>query len=382
MVKAVGTDSGTKSMDLFGFDGESEEIFLDKAISREEITENPNLVIDELEKVQERQGRIDCIVASSGYGIPLKKARNASAEEVRLATFVTENDLKRRLKIVGLRELMMEMRKTDDLNIYFTPGVVQLPTVPEHRKANKIDLGTSDKVYTVILAIKDQSERLGIDYEETSLVAVEVGFAYTSALAVENGQIVDAMAGTAGFPGYLGLGFMDSELAYALGNTCENLSKDSIFQGGSAYVSGLNPYEVEIGEFVESGGEGGGNVGYEMMLEAILKDVVSLFPATKPREIILSGRFTGLPKFVEDVRKKFQEFFEDVGWGPAIVNLRHRGEECKEAAEGAALMANGIAGGKYKKIVENMRVEESRGKIFDHVHLAEGYRRKLDSLGG
>lgn len=365
-------------MDLFGFDDESEEILLDESISREKITENPKLVIDELEKVQEKWGEVDCVVASSGYGVPLKKARNAKAEEVRLATFVTENDLKRGLKIVGLRELMMEMRKIDDLNIYFTPGVVQLSTVPEHRKANRIDLGTSDKVYTAVLAIKDQSERLGIDYEETSLVAVEVGFAYTSALAVENGRIVDAMAGTAGFPGYLGLGFMDSELAYALGNTCKNLSKDSIFQGGSAYVGGLNPHEVEIEEFVESGKEGSGRMGYKMMLEAILKDVVCLLPATKPKEIILSGRFTGFPKFVEDVREKFQELFEEIGWSPPVVNLSHRGEECKEAAEGAAVMANGIAGGKYEKIVENMRIKESRGKIFDHVYLKDHYKRKLD----
>ena len=69
-------------------------------------------------------------------------------------------------------------------------------------------MGTSDKVLSVVLAVKDQAERLKIPYDKTSLILVEVGFGYTSAIAVKNGQIIDAMAGTAGFPSFLGSGFL------------------------------------------------------------------------------------------------------------------------------------------------------------------------------
>lgn len=379
MVLVVGTDSGTKSMDMFGFDDKTGRIIVDKAIPRGEITKNPKVVNEELRKVQEKFGELDCIVASSGYGIPLKKAKDATVEEVNLATFITKKDLERRLKIVGLRELMMAMREANDLNIYFSPGAVQLPTVPEYRKANKIDLGTSDKVYTAALAIKDQSERLNLDYRETSFIVVEIGFAYTSAIAIEHGQITDAMAGTAGFPGYMGLGHMDSELSYALGNTNVDLSKMSIFQGGAAYVAGMDPLQASTEGFVERGKtEEGAKKGYSLMLESIAKDVTSLLPITIPREIVLSGRFTRIPKFMNDLTKRLEKLFENLNQAIDLVNLETRGKTCKEAAEGSAIIANGIARGKYEKLVKNMKLRESQGTIFDHLHIANEYTEKLD----
>ncbi len=143
--------------------------------------------------------------------------------------------MRRRLKIVGLRELMLMMREADDLNIYFTPGgVIHLPTVPEWRKANRIDLGTADKVFTAALSIVREAERKGVPYSETNLIAVEIGFAYTSAMAVKNGQIVDGMAGTAGFSGYLGMGVHGRRAGLCPGERLEDFGKMVLFQGGAA----------------------------------------------------------------------------------------------------------------------------------------------------
>jgi len=257
LVKAVGIDPGTMSMDIFGFDDERGEVIVDKAIPRDEVTRNPAVVVEELRRVQREHGRIDAIVGPCGYGMPLKRAREATDEDIALATFVTEADVRRRLKIIGLRELMVMLREAEDLNVWFTPGIVHLPTVPLRRKANRIDMGTADKLYTVALAIKDQADRLDIPYRETSLIAVEVGFAYTSAMAVEGGKVVDAMAGTAGFPSYMGMGFMDSELAYALVNSLDEMSKLSLFSGGAADLAGIDPNRVSPEEFVRMGREEG-----------------------------------------------------------------------------------------------------------------------------
>ena len=205
MVKAIGIDSGTKTMDIFGFDDKDGSIIIDVAIPRDEITKSAKLVVEKLREAQERVGKIDAIVGPSGYGMQLKKASEATDEEIAEATFVTEADVKRRLRIIGLRELMLLLRDADDLNTWFTQGIIHLTTVPKYRKANKIDMGTSDKVLSVVLAAKDQAERLKIPYSETSFILVEVGFGYTSAMAVKDGQIVDAMAGTAGFPSFLGM---------------------------------------------------------------------------------------------------------------------------------------------------------------------------------
>jgi len=374
-MKVAGTDAGIKTYDLFGFDDQTGEIFLDESIPREEISREPGLVIERFREVGREVGGIKAIVASSGYGMPLKEARAATDADIALATFFTPADERRGLKIVGLRRLMLLMREATDLPFYFTPGVIHLPTVPEHRKANRIDLGTSDKVYTAALAIKDQAERKGKGYGETSLIAVEVGFSYTSALAVKGGKIVDAMAGTSGFPGYSGMGFMDAELCYALSHLEGELSKARLFTGGCAHVSGREPSRTEPEEFVEGGGP-----GYELMVEAVVKDVASLLPSVRPAEVLLSGRFSRIPRFFAEVKGRLEEFFSSLSLEVEVRKLGHRGK-AKEAAEGAAVLASGIAGGRYRELVEVMRLRESRGHVFEHLYPPELRDRLLERFG-
>ncbi len=196
-------------MDIYGFDDIDGSIIIDVAIPRDEITKSSKQVLEKLRETQNRFGKIDAIVGPSGYGMGLKKAQISTDEEIAEATFVTEADVKRRLRIIGLRELMLLLRSAKDLNTWFTQGVIHLITVPKFRKVNRIDMGTSDKVLSVVLGVKDQAERLKIPFDKTSFFLIEVGFGYTSAIAVKNGQIVDAMAGTAGFPSFLGMGFLD-----------------------------------------------------------------------------------------------------------------------------------------------------------------------------
>jgi len=378
MVKAVGIDSGTKTMDIYGFDDQDGKVLVDLALSREAVTENPSIVIAKLREAQQAFGKIDAIAGPAGYGLPLQKAKDASYEDIALATFVTQADVERKLKIVGLRRLMQLMKNTEDLNIWFTPSVIQLPTVPEYRKANRIDMGTNDKVPSAVLAVKDQAERLKIGYDETNSIVVEIGFAYTSAMAVKNGQIVDAMAGTAGFPSFLGTGFLDGELVYGLANTVEDFSKLMLFAGGAAAVAGFDTSKP-IEEFIE-GAKTSRKIrgGLNLMLESIVKDVASLLPSVKPREIILSGRFTSFPEFNAKVEKRLEAFFSEIGAKIDVVKVNGKAKIAKGAAEGAAILANGIAHGKYEGIVNIMKLRESKGGIFDHVQLDEKTRKELD----
>lgn len=378
MVKSIGIDSGTKTMDIFGFDDKDDSIIIDLAIPRDEITKSAKLVIEKIRETQNRFGKIDAIVGPSGYGMHLKKAKEATDEDIASATFVTEADIKRRLKIIGLRELMQLLRETDDLNTWFTQGVINLRTVPKYRKANRIDMGTSDKVLSVVLAVKDQAERLGISYDKTSFILVEVGFGYTSALAVKNGQIVDAMAGTAGFPSFLGMGFLDSEVAYAIANVTEDFSKMLLFSGGVASVAKVNPSKP-LEEFVKNAKfNPQTKEGYNLMLESILKDVAALLPSVTPTEIILSGRFTKIPEFLVSLKGKLSDFFKKTGLKADIQVLQGNAKVTKQAAEGAAVFANGIAGGKYKPLIDAMRLRESEGTVFSNLYLGEDIAEKLN----
>ena len=380
MVKAIGIDSGTKTMDIFGFDDRDNSIIIDMVIPRDEITKSAKLVVEKLREAQIRAGKIDAIVASSGYGMQLMRANEATDEDIATATFVTEADVKRRLRIIGLRELMQLLRDAKDLNSWFTQGVIHLTTVPKYRKANKIDMGTSDKVYSVVLAVKDQAERLGIPYDKTNFILVEVGFAYTSAIAVKNGQIVDAMAGTAGFPSFLGMGFLDSEVAYAVANSIDDFSKQLLFAGGAASIGKIDATKP-LEEFITSAKT---NLrvkeGYEMMLESITKDVASLLPSVKPKEVILSGRFVKIPEFLTAVKNKLNEFLKEIGFKADIYALVGNAKVGKQAAEGAAVFANGLAKGKYNQLINALRLRESEGTVFSNLYLGETVAEGLNQF--
>jgi predicted butyrate kinase (DUF1464 family) len=377
LVKAIGIDSGTKTMDIFGFDDEDNSIIIDVAIPRDEITKSAKLVVEKLREAQTRVGKIDAIVGPSGYGMQLKSSHDATDEEIAEATFVTEADIKKRLRIIGLRELMLLLRDADDLNTFFTQGIIHLKTVPKYRKVNRIDMGTSDKLLSVILAVKDQAERLRISYNLTSFILLEIGFGYTSTLAVQNGQVVDAMAGTAGFPSFLGMGFLDSEVAYAIANVTDDFSKQLLFAGGVASFAGIDPSKP-LEEFVKNAKTNTqAKEGYSLMLESVIKDVASLLPSVRPKEIILSGRFTRIPEFTADLKSELSDFFATIGLKVDISVLLSKEAVTKQAAEGAAVFANGLAGGKYKQLIDSMRLQESEGTVFSNIYLGKDLSEKL-----
>tara|TARA_B100000315_G_scaffold194152_1_gene184764 strand:- start:303 stop:1466 length:1164 start_codon:yes stop_codon:yes gene_type:complete len=379
MVKAIGIDPGTKSIDIFGFDDETEKILIDKSIPRDEFTKNPKIILNILRNLTNSTGKIDLIVGPSGYGITPKRAIETEDSEILMATFVSESDVKRRLRIMGIRELMFLMKKASDLNIWFTPGVIHLPTVPRFRKAGKIDIGTADKLFSVILAMKDQAETLNINYSETSFILVEIGFAYTSAMVVEKGAVVDGIGGTSGNLGYLGMGTMDGELAYAISNSLGDFSKMILFSGGAASLAELDPFSMDIEDFINKSDMNKKiKSAYEAFLEAIVKNVFSLIVSMKetPNEILLSGRFLRVNAFKKDIISKLIKSTKSFSINE-IRTVQKQSVKVKEASQGAAILANGIAGGKYRNIVENLRILEAEGTIFDHIYLDKSIVEKI-----
>ena len=358
MVRAVGIDPGTYSMDIFGFDDDTGEIIIDVSIPREEITKDPSIVLKYLEKLE----NVDVIVGPSGYGIPLKRAQEATIEELSYATFITEKDYDRKLRIVGLRKLMNMMRMSR-LNIWFCPGVIHLNTVPRYRKLNKIDMGTADKIFSVVAAMRDEYDR-GIEPEKMNLIVIEVGFAYNAVIGVRNGKIVDGIGGTYSSIGYLGAGALDGELAYAIANSVEDFSKILLFRGGVAYLLFNDPFKHSVEEFIEKVNEN--TDAYEAFLEGIVKDLARILVSVgKPSCIYLSGRFIRVEKFRRDLEDRLLDFLKKFNIECEIRTISRMGRNVKEAAEGAAVIANGIGGGRYKKLIDCLELWNSSGTIFD-----------------
>ena len=74
----------------------------------------------------------------------------------------------RRAGIGGMRAMIRALIGAG-LPLVFGPGAIHLPTVPEYRKWNRIDLGTADKVASAALCIVDQASRLGLGVERARM---------------------------------------------------------------------------------------------------------------------------------------------------------------------------------------------------------------------
>src|SRR5439155_16975550 len=84
-------------------------------------------------------------------------------------------------------------------------------------------------------AIVDQSARWAIGPHQTAMIVLELGGAFTAALAIDGGRIVDGVGGSSGPLGVRAAGALDGELAYLLGPA---LRKDTLYSGGALDPTG------------------------------------------------------------------------------------------------------------------------------------------------
>ena len=224
MARVIGIDPGTLSIDVCGLD--DGRLFLDRSFPTADALSDPSPLVGLLEAA----APIDLIVGPSGYGLPLRAARDLSEADLLLAYLARAGESG---GIGGLRSLVRAMTRAG-LPVVVTPGVIHLETVPRHRKINRVDMGTADKVCAAALAIHERAAKRGRREDDVSFVLLELGGGFTSALAVQRGSIVDGIGGTSGPIGARAAGALDGEVAYLAGA----VSKQMLFEGGAASVAG------------------------------------------------------------------------------------------------------------------------------------------------
>ncbi|MEM0444587.1 MAG: DUF1464 family protein [Nitrososphaerota archaeon] len=362
-VRVAGIDPGTRSFDILGL--EDDRVILDVSIPSEEVAARPGILID----VLRRAGPLDLIVGPSGYGIALKHISEIDDKDIFLMTLVRpeESDIP---VLVGLKRVVKELRKTD-LNIYFIPGVVHLPTVPAYRKINAIDMGTADKLCCAALALYDYTTKRSLPLSEASVILVEVGYGYNAVIAIDRGVVVDGVGGTRAGPGFLTSGGLDGEVAYLLGA----LRKEMLFKGGVKTIAGGDITPESLPE--EARVSGPARIAWYSFLEGVEKNVWSLVPVmSRVDAILLSGRLSRVEAICSELAKRLSRLapVSRVGGFKAA---------SKEAAQGAALIANGLAGGFAEGLIEHMRIREAGGTVLDYVvveDLKQIYLRESTTL--
>ena len=344
----AGVDPGTVSFDLCVLrDGEPvvEQVFETGPLSQDS---GPLL------QALARHGPYDVVYGPSGYGLPLLAAAQVGERQLAEMVLVRPDEAHAETGIGGMRSLLRALARSS-LPVVFGPGVIHLPSVPSYRKYNRIDLGTADKVCAAAYAIVDQSARRALALPETSMVLLELGGAFSAALAIEGGQIVDGLGGSSGPLGVRAAGALDGELAYLLGSA---LRKQTLYTGGALDPTG----SVNLGNLETLWSSPGHAEGWTALLEAISKAVRSLVVSVPaPQEIVVSGRLASVPELVAALASSLR----DVAPVMALVPGR-----ASAAAYGAALLADGLAGGPNAELVDVFRLREARGTALDHLRVA------------
>jgi predicted butyrate kinase (DUF1464 family) len=340
------------SIDLCALDGA--EVLLDLSFPSADLAADPSPLVDALVA----HGPFELVLGPAGYGLPLVPGERVGDREMALMLLVRSDQRGARAGIGGMRSMIRALIGAG-LPLVFGPGAIHLPTVPEHRKWNRIDLGTADKVASAALCIADQAGRLGVAYDETSFIMLELGGAFTAALAIDRGRIVDGLGGSCAPIGARSCGALDAEVAYLLG---AELSKETVYSGGALDPRG----ELDLsmaGALEAVRGDPSHREGWLALEEGAVKAALALTASVSaPREILVAGRLARAPGLLDVLTERLA--------GVANVRLAAGlGVRAKAAAQGAALLADGLAGGRYRPLVERLRLREASGTALDHLRM-------------
>ena len=349
MPRVIGIDPGTVSVDLCGL--EDGRVFLDLSIPTADALASPS----RLTELIEQHAPLDLVVGPSGYGLPLTAARDLTEADLRLAFLAAEGETG---GIGGLRSLVRALAGVSP-TVLLTPGVVHLATVPAHRKVNRVDMGTAEKVCAVALAISERAQRRRCAVQDVSFILLELGGAFSAAIAVDGGRIVDGAGGSSGPLGMRAAGAIDGEVAFLAGS----LSKRKVFSGGAAAIAGLPDVSAED---LASSQAPAARVAWEAYMESAAKAVSSLAVAVpQAHEVLLSGRSARSAR----VRDELDHRLRGVVDGVSVHALQGFAAVSSQAAQGAALIADGLSGGTARTLVDRMDIRGASGTVLDHLFL-------------
>jgi predicted butyrate kinase (DUF1464 family) len=348
MPRVIGMDPGTIGMDVCGLD--DGRVFLDRSWPTRDALADPSLLLGVLEAA----APLDLVAGPSGYGLPLVAARDLTENDLRLAYLPDEDSGG---GIMGLRGLMRALARSK-VPVLLTPGVVHLASVPPHRKVNRVDIGTADKVCAAALAIVDQASRRGCGERDVSFILVELGGAFTAAIAVDEGRIIDGIGGTSGPLGLAACGALDGEVAFLAGA----ITKQHLFRGGVATIAGASNASPEE---LATPGTDSGRLAWNAYLESAAKAVAALaVSVSRPYEVVLSGRLARIQSVCDELGRLLRRVID-----APIHRLTGFATVSRQAAQGAALIADGLAGGRFKPLVDALGIGNASGTVLDYLYV-------------
>ena len=334
-MRILGIDPGTMSFDLCLLD--ENEITFEDSIPSTLVAEKPEEFAEKCLDLD-----LDVMIAPSGMGLNNKKLEELTEREMYELMITREGE--EVPVLLGMKKFLSIVREAG-LEIFFLPGIIQLPTVPRY---NKIDMGTADKMCIGAISVETVSRKKETGYSGISHLVVELGGGYNSLITIEGGKIINGIGGT-NFPGP---GFMN---AYLL----NGFEKALLFEGGVGYL--VDNGSLKIENFTREAYPD----TFDTFVEGILFAVCSQKAITPANEVYLSGRMTRYDNVYLPVKSRLEEL------GYIVEPLPRLSPKTKEAAQGYAIVGNGVYGGLYEPLVKHMEIDKSEGSILDYVYWKE-----------
>ena len=141
------------------------------------------------------------------------------------------------------------------------------------------------------------------------------------------------------------------------------VSKHLLFGGGAATVASAPDLGAEALAALSTPQ---GHLAWEAYVESAVKAVAALTVSVpSARELVLSGRMASLPSVQAALARRLTAVFVDM----SIHTLDGFAAVATQAAQGAALLADGLAGGASLGLVETLGIREARCTVLDHLHV-------------
>jgi predicted butyrate kinase (DUF1464 family) len=171
-------------------------------------------------------------------------------------------------------------------------------------------------------------------------------------------------------------GALDGEVAFLAGSVPKGL----LFVGGAADVAGDADAAAET---IAAPHTPEGRVAWEAYVESAVKAVAALSvsiadregPRRSSLEVILSGRLARVAAVRDEMARRLTRLMPEA----SVHVLTGFATVAKQAAQGAALLADGLAGGASAALVEALGIREARGTVLDHLYVisASAARKRL-----
>jgi len=143
-------------------------------------------------------------------------------------------------------------------------------------------------------------------------------------------------------------GKLDGEIAYFMGD----FEKEILFGGGRKSIKNIDK-----------------KFRRDYFIEGILKDIAELLTVADTKTIILSGRISKNKEFINEFEYKFSNTKIFSGFEIKRLNNLPGVKKASHSAQGSAIIADGILGGKYEELVEQIELQNAGGSVFDYIYI-------------